>query len=167
MQNNNNNRPQRRPTNMNGSAGGGQHRYNNNNRNNNNRKFGSNNNRPQGEDSGNVARTRRNATQSREKYQNLAREALSSGDRVLSENYLQHAEHYYRVLAALPPEEVRQQHQPRNEQNQSQTSEDTVASENSENTNSETQAVDSPIENLLPAFITQPIEIPVIEENIQ
>jgi len=33
-----------------------------------------------------------------EKYNNLAREALSSGDKILSENYFQHAEHFIRVL---------------------------------------------------------------------
>ena len=33
-----------------------------------------------------------------EKYSNLAREALSSGDKILSENYFQHAEHFIRVL---------------------------------------------------------------------
>jgi len=32
-----------------------------------------------------------------EKYQNLAKEALSSGDRVLSENYYQHADHFMRI----------------------------------------------------------------------
>jgi hypothetical protein len=35
-----------------------------------------------------------------EKYVTLARDAQSSGDRVLAENYLQHAEHYYRLIAA-------------------------------------------------------------------
>jgi hypothetical protein len=35
-----------------------------------------------------------------EKYTQLARDASSSGDRVMAENYLQHAEHYYRVIAA-------------------------------------------------------------------
>lgn len=35
-----------------------------------------------------------------EKYQNLARDANSQGDHVGAENYLQHAEHYYRLLAA-------------------------------------------------------------------
>ncbi len=35
-----------------------------------------------------------------EKYQNLARDANSLGDHVGAENYLQHAEHYYRLLAA-------------------------------------------------------------------
>ena len=35
-----------------------------------------------------------------EKYTQLARDASSAGDRVMAENYLQHAEHYYRVIAA-------------------------------------------------------------------
>jgi hypothetical protein len=39
-----------------------------------------------------------------EKYQQLARDAGSSGDRVLAENYLQHAEHYFRVLRAMQPQ---------------------------------------------------------------
>ncbi|MBS0411389.1 MAG: DUF4167 domain-containing protein [Proteobacteria bacterium] len=39
-----------------------------------------------------------------EKYQQLARDASSSGDRVLAENYLQHAEHYFRVLRAMQPQ---------------------------------------------------------------
>ncbi|GBF57549.1 hypothetical protein PbB2_01216 [Candidatus Phycosocius bacilliformis] len=38
-----------------------------------------------------------------EKYQQLARDANSAGDRVLGENYLQHAEHYFRVLRAMQP----------------------------------------------------------------
>ena len=38
-----------------------------------------------------------------EKYQQLARDASGGGDRVLAENYLQHAEHYFRVLRTLQP----------------------------------------------------------------
>jgi Domain of unknown function (DUF4167) len=38
-----------------------------------------------------------------EKYQQLARDAHSAGDRVMAENYLQHAEHYYRMLRAMQP----------------------------------------------------------------
>lgn len=38
-----------------------------------------------------------------EKYQQLARDASSGGDRVLAENYLQHAEHYFRTLRAMQP----------------------------------------------------------------
>ena len=33
-----------------------------------------------------------------EKYNDLAREALSNGDKILSENYLQHSEHFTRIL---------------------------------------------------------------------
>jgi hypothetical protein len=39
-----------------------------------------------------------------EKYQQLARDAFSSGDRVVAENYLQHADHYFRVLRMLQPQ---------------------------------------------------------------
>ena len=38
-----------------------------------------------------------------EKYQQLARDASGAGDRVLAENYLQHAEHYFRVLRSIQP----------------------------------------------------------------
>jgi hypothetical protein len=38
-----------------------------------------------------------------EKYQQLARDASSGGDRVLAENYLQHAEHYFRILRSIQP----------------------------------------------------------------
>tara|TARA_B100001063_G_C16460631_1_gene402895 strand:- start:175 stop:579 length:405 start_codon:yes stop_codon:yes gene_type:complete len=39
-----------------------------------------------------------NASKLYEKYNNLAREALSSGDKILSENYFQHADHFKRIL---------------------------------------------------------------------
>tara|TARA_Y100000590_G_C15513708_1_gene936425 strand:- start:312 stop:722 length:411 start_codon:yes stop_codon:yes gene_type:complete len=35
-----------------------------------------------------------------EKYNDLAREALSNGDKILSENYLQHADHFSRIIIA-------------------------------------------------------------------
>lgn len=43
---------------------------------------------------------RGNAHHVYEKYLQLARDANSSGDRVMAENYLQHAEHYYRLIMA-------------------------------------------------------------------
>src|SRR6201990_1104061 len=49
-------------------------------------------------------KVRGNAQTVFEKYQQLARDATSSGDRVLAENYLQHAEHYFRLLRALQPQ---------------------------------------------------------------
>src|SRR4051794_21305421 len=39
-----------------------------------------------------------------EKYLQLARDAQSSGDPVLAENYLQHAEHYFRIVASAQPQ---------------------------------------------------------------
>jgi hypothetical protein len=46
-------------------------------------------------------RVRGNAYQVLEKYLQLARDAGTVGDRVAAENFLQHADHYYRVVAAL------------------------------------------------------------------
>ena len=46
----------------------------------------------------NHGRNNHNASKLIEKYLNLAREALSNGDKILSENYFQHAEHFIRVL---------------------------------------------------------------------
>lgn len=49
-------------------------------------------------------KVRGNAQHVFDKYQQLARDAASSGDRVLAENYLQHAEHYFRLLRAMQPQ---------------------------------------------------------------
>ncbi|MEA1677316.1 DUF4167 domain-containing protein [Nitrospirillum sp. BR 11163] len=65
-------------------------------------------------------RIRGNAFQVHEKYLALARDAQSSGDRVAAENYLQHAEHYFRIITQINESEQRQrggeprgyQHQP-------------------------------------------------------
>ena len=43
-------------------------------------------------------RNNQNASKLIEKYCDLAREALSNGDKILSENYLQHADHFTRIL---------------------------------------------------------------------
>ncbi len=47
----------------------------------------------------NAGRNNQNAAKLVDKYNNLAREALSSGDKILSENYLQHADHFSRILS--------------------------------------------------------------------
>ena len=47
----------------------------------------------------NPGRNNQNAAKLIDKYNNLAREALSSGDKILSENYLQHADHFSRILS--------------------------------------------------------------------
>ena len=43
-------------------------------------------------------RNNHNASKLIEKYNDLAREALSNGDKILSENYLQHADHFTRII---------------------------------------------------------------------
>ena len=43
-------------------------------------------------------RNNHNASKLIEKYSNLAREALSNGDKILSENYFQHADHFTRIV---------------------------------------------------------------------
>ena len=43
-------------------------------------------------------RNNHNASNLIDKYNNLAREALSVGDKILSENYFQHADHFMRIL---------------------------------------------------------------------
>lgn len=53
-------------------------------------------------------RIRGNAFQVHEKYLALARDAQSSGDRVAAENYLQHAEHYFRIITQINESEQRQ-----------------------------------------------------------
>jgi hypothetical protein len=85
-------------------------RNNNNRRNNfrrNDRNFKSNGDRPKyGSNFSNnenfqrkaPGRNNHNAPKLIEKYNNLAREALSNGDKILSENYFQHADHFTRIL---------------------------------------------------------------------
>jgi len=78
----------------NNNGGGG-----NNNNNNFNRKGGNPLTRTY-DSSGPDVKIRGTAQHIAEKYAQLARDAQSSGDRVIAENYLQHAEHYNRIIAA-------------------------------------------------------------------
>ena len=43
-----------------------------------------------------------------EKYKNLAKEALSSGDKILYENYLQHSDHFLRILSELGTNKIKE-----------------------------------------------------------
>lgn len=82
-----------------------------NNNNNNNRK-GPNPLTRSYESNGPDVKIRGTAQQVAEKYTALARDAQSSGDRVMAENYLQHAEHYNRIIAtALAQQQQFQQQQ--------------------------------------------------------
>ena len=71
--------------------------------NNGKRSFGQGPNRSY-ESSGPGVKLRGTAAQVFEKYLALARDASSSGDRVASENFYQHAEHYYRLHSAVNAE---------------------------------------------------------------
>lgn len=83
-------------------------------RNNNNRK-GPNPLTRSYESNGPDVKIRGSAQQIAEKYTALARDAMSSGDRVMAENYLQHAEHYNRIIAAAQAQMPIQQYQERRE----------------------------------------------------
>jgi len=56
------------------------------------------------ESNGPDVKIRGNAQVIADKYATLARDALSSGDTVMAENYLQHAEHYNRIILAAQPQ---------------------------------------------------------------
>ena len=78
-----------------------------------------------------------NAEKLYEKYSALAKEALSSGDKTLSENYLQHADHFMRLVA-----------EKKNSQNTSQTSNETNQTSNETNLakNSQENITDNKLE---------------------
>ena len=61
-------------------------------------KFGSNFSNNESFKRKSPGRNNHNAPKLIEKYNDLAREALSNGDKILSENYLQHADHFTRIL---------------------------------------------------------------------
>ncbi|MBX9465465.1 MAG: DUF4167 domain-containing protein [Aquamicrobium sp.] len=65
------------------------------------------------ESNGPDVKIRGSAQQIAEKYTTLARDAQSAGDRVIAENYLQHAEHYNRIIMAaqenMPQQQMRNQ----------------------------------------------------------
>ena len=88
---------------------------NNNNNNNNNNRRGQNPMTRVYESNGPDIKIRGTASHIAEKYLQLARDARSSGDPVAAENYYQHAEHYFRLIAAAQ-EQFRQNQQPRGDE---------------------------------------------------
>ena len=86
-------------------------RNNNNNRNDGNRR-GQNPMTRVFESSGPDIKIRGTASHVAEKYVQLARDARSSGDPVAAENYYQHAEHYFRLIAAAQEQFRQNQPQP-------------------------------------------------------
>jgi hypothetical protein len=87
---------------------------NRNNNNNNNNRRGQNPMTRVYESNGPDIKIRGTASHVAEKYVQLARDARSSGDPVAAENYYQHAEHYFRLIAAA--QEQFRQNQPQHQQ---------------------------------------------------
>jgi hypothetical protein len=88
---------------------------NSNNSNNNNNRRGQNPMTRVFESNGPDIKIRGTASHVAEKYVQLARDARSSGDPVAAENYYQHAEHYFRLIAAAQEQFRQNQPQPRTE----------------------------------------------------
>jgi hypothetical protein len=88
---------------------------NNNNNNKNNNRRGQNPMTRVFESNGPDIKIRGTASHVAEKYVQLARDARSSGDPVAAENYYQHAEHYFRLIAAAQEQFRQNQPQPRTE----------------------------------------------------
>ena len=97
---------------------------NNNNTNNNNNRRGQNPLTRVYESNGPDIKIRGTASHVAEKYVQLARDARSSGDPVAAENYYQHAEHYYRIIAAAQEQFRQNQQQPRPDAEVTQTEDD-------------------------------------------
>jgi hypothetical protein len=95
-------------------------RNRNNNNNNNNNRRGQNPMTRVFESNGPDIKIRGTASHVAEKYVQLARDARSSGDPVAAENYYQHAEHYFRLIAAA--QEQFRQNQPQQPRSDADTS---------------------------------------------
>ncbi len=74
----------------------------------------------------NPGKNNQNAAKLIEKYNDLAREALSNGDKILSENYLQHADHFSRIIISQESLKVQNLNitQSKNEDNKDKTKEE-------------------------------------------
>ncbi|MGL3105885.1 DUF4167 domain-containing protein [Bradyrhizobium sp. BR 1432] len=91
-------------------------RMRNRNNNNNNNRRGQNPMTRVFESNGPDIKIRGTASHIAEKYLQLARDARSSGDPVAAENYYQHAEHYFRLIAAAQEQFRQNQRQPRGDE---------------------------------------------------
>jgi hypothetical protein len=128
-----------------GGNNGGHHRRNNNNNNNNNRRFSG------------PPRPGKNYRALQEKYLNMARDAMASGDRILAEYYYQHADHYFRMQQEFMAEKSSWQ-----EQNPGVASAEDFPAEAGEASTSGDSSPDVDIPNnssVLPAFLHRKVEV--------
>ena len=109
------------------------------------------------ESNGPDVKIRGNANHIAEKYNQLARDALTSGDTVMSENYFQHAEHYSRIVAA----NQKTNPQPTNNQQPNNRDERDGNENNSQDENKKPRG-DGP----QPEMSETPAEVSLKEENV-
>ena len=74
-------------------------------------------------------RNNQNASKLIEKYTDLAREALSNGDKILSENYFQHADHFIRIQSEKEKNRIVQNDTNKTTNEESNKAEDQVSKE--------------------------------------
>ena len=94
-------------------------------------------------------RNNHNASKLIEKYNNLAREALSSGDKILSENYFQHADHFTRIQVENENFKRNKFSQTIEDDNADKTKKELKPVENSENKDKAKQEQDSNSDEIL------------------
>jgi len=97
------------------------------------------------ESNGPDVKIRGNASHIAEKYQQLARDAQATGDSVMAENYLQHAEHYFRILSAAQAQNPQRSDQPQPQLNGGNDDDDDDGDDdnNSNNNNDDQMSNDS------------------------
>ena len=150
---------------------------NNNNSNNNNRNNNNNNNHRRSQNpmtrvfdsNGPDIKIRGTASHVAEKYVQLARDARSSGDPVAAENYYQHAEHYFRLIAAAQEQFRQNQQQPRidNANNETSDSSDEGESDGYSNFGAEPGFVNQPQQQPQPQQQSFPPREPRAEQSYQ
>jgi hypothetical protein len=127
------------------------------------------------ESNGPDVKIRGSATQIAEKYMTLARDASSAGDIVMAENYLQHAEHYNRIIMAAQSQNQSQsqaqtQAQPQIQQPANEQDEANAPAQQDRRTPAETSAAttEQPQPEVSPAnAVEQPDVVPVAAEKDQ
>jgi len=108
------------------------------------RKPGGQNHHRSFDSNGPSVKIRGSASQISEKYQAMARDANLAGDRIAAENYLQHAEHYYRLVRAAQANAAQQSNAQAGSTKPAQTGE--AAEQNAQPSETQSQA-NTPVES--------------------
>ncbi len=115
------------------------------------------------ESNGPDVKIRGSAQQVADKYTTLARDAQASGDRVMAENYLQHAEHYNRIIAAAQSQQQAQR-ESREEQESNTDEQEQESVQAPENQGSDARAQDG--SGPQPVINGTPAEVALEEQSV-